>query len=198
MNRAIIVHCWEGYPEYCWYPYVKKELEEKGFSVKVPTFPETEAPKQDAWVSCLTAQVGHPDTNLFLIGHSAGCITILRYLETLSENERVGGVVLVAGFTDNIGYEELSNFFTTPIDFGRIKGKSKNGFVAIHSDNDPYVDLKFAHIFKKELGAKMVIKHAMGHFSGPIEKEGSCTELPDVVHGIEELSSQAKTKTGRK
>src|SRR3989344_2014241 len=113
MNRAIIVHCWEGYPKYCWYPYVKKELEEKGFSVKVPTFPET----------------GHPDTNLFLIGHSVGCITILRYLETFSENERVGGVVLVAGFTDNIGYEELSNFFTTPIDFERIRGKSKNGFV---------------------------------------------------------------------
>ena len=29
MKRAIIVHCWDGYPEYCWYPYVKKELESK-------------------------------------------------------------------------------------------------------------------------------------------------------------------------
>ena len=32
MKRVIIIHCWEGYPKYCWYPYVKKELEEKHLS----------------------------------------------------------------------------------------------------------------------------------------------------------------------
>lgn len=26
MKRAIIVHCWDGYPEYCWYQSVKKDL----------------------------------------------------------------------------------------------------------------------------------------------------------------------------
>lgn len=46
MKRAIIIHCWEGYPEYCWYPYAKNKLEEKGFQVEVPAFPDTENPKQ--------------------------------------------------------------------------------------------------------------------------------------------------------
>lgn len=188
MKRAIIVHCWDGYPDYCWYPWAKKELETKGFSVQVPAFPETGAPKQTKWVPVLKEQIDKPDDELFLIGHSVGCITILRYLETLKEGERVGGVVLVAGFTDNLGFEELKNYFETPIDFAKIKAKSKNGFIAIHSDNDPYVDLKFGDIFKKALGAEVIIKHAMGHFSGPVDKEESCVELPDVIVSVEKLS----------
>ena len=189
MKRAVIVHCWEGYPDYCWYPYVKRELEKKELSVQVPAFPETEAPRQTNWVPFLQKQIGNPDNELFLIGHSVGCITILRYLETLAENECVGGVVLVAGFTDDLGLKELNNYFQTPIDFSKIKNKPKNGFIAINSDNDPYVPLKFADVFKKELGAEVIVKHAMGHFSGPVEKEESCTELPDVVEAIEKLSS---------
>lgn len=188
MKRAIIIHCWEGYPKYCWYPYVKKQLEGKGFKVKVPAFPETKAPKQNKWVPCLAKQVDHPDENLFLIGHSIGCITILRYLESLKDGERVGGIILVAGFTDDLGFKELKNFFEKPINFEKIKAKSKNGFVAIHSDNDPYVDLKFGDIFEKKLGAKVVIKHSMGHFSGAVENEKSCTELPDVIKSVEKLS----------
>ena len=45
MNRVIIIHCWEGYPEYCWYPQTKKELEKEGFEVRVPEMPETISPK---------------------------------------------------------------------------------------------------------------------------------------------------------
>ena len=173
MKRVVIIHCWEGYPNYCWYPYTKKQLEEKGFEVKVPEFPDTENPKQDKWVPYLTQQIGKPDEELFLVGHSVGCITIFRYLETLKENEKVGGVVLVAGFTDDLEYKELSNYFQTPIDFEKIKDKSKNGFIAIHSDNDPFVDLKHGEIFKKELDAEIIVKHDMGHFSCEIENEKS-------------------------
>lgn len=189
MKRAIIVHCWSGYPNYCWYPFVKHELEHAGFSVEVPEFPDTDAPREDAWVPFLAECVGKPDGQLFLIGHSVGCVTIMRYLETLKLSEQVGGVVLVAGFTNNLGFDELKNYFETPLDFPRIRSKSKNGFIAIHSDNDPYVPLKFADVLNRELGAEIVIKHAMGHFSGPVDKEDSCTELPVVVEAVQELSA---------
>lgn len=191
MKRAIIIHCWEGYPNYCWYQWVKKELEKKDFEVLVPAFPETELPKQDKWVPYLAKQVGTPDENLYLIGHSVGCVTIMRYLETLEAGQKIGGAVLVAGYTDDLGFKELENFFQTPLDFEKIKTGSKNGFVAIHSDNDQYVDMKYADILKEKMGADVVVKHAMGHFSGPIEKEESCTELPDVVQAIERLSAES-------
>ncbi|MDP3763140.1 MAG: alpha/beta hydrolase [bacterium] len=183
MRRAIIVHCWNGYPEYCWYPYVKKELEARGFIVQVPTFPETDAPRLDKWLPVLKHKVGTPDTDTYLIGHSVGCITILRYLESLGHGQKVDGVVLVAGFTDKLGFKELKNFFTTKIPFEKIKEKA-NHFVAIHSDDDPYVPLEHGDIFKEKLGAQLIVKHNFKHFSGPVDKEDSCTELPEVVESI--------------
>jgi len=188
MKRAIIVHCWEGYPEYCWYPWVKKELEAKGFQVGVPALPNTEKPKLDEWLPMLKEVIGQADEDLYLIGHSLGCITIMRYLESLEEKQKIGGAVFVAGFTENVGYDEIKTFFETPVDLDRIKSKAENGFVAIHSDDDPYVDLKYADLFKEKLGAEIIIKHNAKHFSGAIEGEESCLELPDVVQSIGKLA----------
>lgn len=84
--------------------------------------------------------------------------------------------------------EELSNFFETPIDFEKIKTHCNN-FVAIHSDNDPYVPLNHGYIFKEKLGAKLIIKHQMGHFSGANEGTfEACTSLPQVTQSILEMS----------
>ena len=145
--------------------------------------PETNAPKLSLWLPKLQEVVGTPDEELYLVGHSAGCITILRYLEQLPENKKIGGVVLVAGFTDDLGYEELKNFFETPIDFEKIKTKA-NHFVAIHSDNDPYVPLKFGDILQEKLGAELIVKHDMGHFSGPVDRTDSITSLPEVTDAV--------------
>lgn len=188
MKRAIIVHCWEGYPEYCWYPWAKRELEKRGFEVQVPTLPETESPQKDKWVAKLREIVGKPDEDLYLIGHSIGCAAIMRYLETLEENRKIGGVVFVAGFTENIGFPEIRNFFETPLDFEKIKNRTKSGFAAIQSDDDPYVDLKYADILKEKFDAEIIMKHNAKHFSGAIEGEETCSELPDVVHVIEKMA----------
>lgn len=187
MKRVIIVHCWDGYPEYCWYPYVKKEMEARWFEVQVPAFPETEEPKLEKWLPVLKEKAGTPDENLYLVGHSVGCITIMRYLESLEENQKTGGVILVAGFTDDLGFDELKNFFTTEIDFARIKKKARR-FVAIHSDDDPFVPLKYGEVLKEKLGAELIVKHNAKHFSGPVDEEGSCVELPDVVEKIIEIA----------
>lgn len=188
MKKAVIVHCWDGYPNYCWYPQTKKELEAKGFEVFVPEMPETATPKLSLWLPKLREVISAPDKDLYLIGHSAGVITILRYLESLEQNQKVGGVVLVAGFTDDLGYPELRNFFEKPIDFEKIKSSAKY-FVAIHSDNDPYVALKFSDIFKEKLGAEVIIKQNMRHFSGAVDNEESCTSLPDVAEAILKFGS---------
>jgi uncharacterized protein len=183
MKRVVIVHCWDGSPNYCWYPYAKRELLKRGFKVEAPVFPDTEEPKLEKWLPKLKEVVGEPDDSLFLIGHSVGCITILRYLESFSENQKIGGAVFVAGFTDDLGFEELKNFFTTPIDFEKIKKGSKS-FVAIHSDDDPFVPMEHADIFKEKLGAKVIVKNKAGHFSGPVDDERGCLELPEVVESI--------------
>ena len=163
-KRAFLIHGWEGYPEEGWRPWLKGELEKKGFKVIVPAMPDTNHPKMDAWLNHLIEAVGKPDENCYFVGHSLGCITILRYIETL-KNQKIGGAVLVAGFTSNLGYEELDSFFRKPLEWEKIKANCKK-FVAVHSDNDKYVSLHYGIMFKEKLGAELVVDHAKGHFSG--------------------------------
>jgi uncharacterized protein len=185
-KRVIIVHCWSGYPEYCWYPYAKDELEKRGFEVLVPAMPDTDEPKLTEWLPKLKEVVGIADKNTYLIGHSLGCITIMRYLETLSADQKVGGVVFVAGFTDDLGFDEIKNFFETPIDFEKIKSRTYK-FIAIVSDDDPFVPLDRSDILKEKFGAELIIKHKARHFSGAADGEQACTELPDVVEAVQGL-----------
>lgn len=186
MKRAIVVHCWSGKAEYCWYPQTKKELEAAGFEVLVPEMPETDAPKFSRWLKTLQDVVGVADEGMYLIGHSLGCVTIMRYLEALPEGEKVGGVVFVAGFTDDLGYKELKSFFKTPLDFVKIKSRAGH-FVAIYSDNDPYVPVKYAKILRGKLGAELIFKPGLKHFSGPAVYEESCTSLPEVSQAITKM-----------
>lgn len=157
-KRVFIIHCWDGAPDYCWYPWLNKQLGLKGFTVKVPKMPETESPKQDLWVPKMHEVIGFPDSDTILVGHSIGCITILRYLESLMDEQRIKGAVLVAGFTDNLGYKELENYFKTIINWEKIKSHCSK-FIAIHSDNDPYVSLKYGEEFEKKLNAELIITH---------------------------------------
>lgn len=185
-RRAVIVHCWDGNPDYCWYPETKKELEALGFQVEIPAMPETGAPKLSLWLPKLQEVAGQPNENLFLIGHSAGTVTIMRYLESLPDDARVGGVVLVAGYTESLGFRELENFFTKPLHFDRIKPKAKK-FVLIHSDNDPFVPIQYGNRLKEELDAELIVKHNMGHFSGAADDEAACLSLPDVNQAIKKM-----------
>lgn len=192
MKHAIIVHCWEGVPDYCWYPYVKRELEKEGFDVQVPEMPDTAHPKLTNWLAKLEEVAGNAErereslSELYLIGHSLGCITIMRYLESLPLYVKVGGVVFVAGFTDGLNakkYLDIQNFFAVPIDFEKIKTHCDK-FVAIASDDDPYVPIKYVGILEEKLGVGVIIKHNMKHFSGAVDNEESCTELPEVVTAV--------------
>ncbi len=142
--------------------------------------PDTDEPRLDKWLPCLRQLIANPDDELVLVGHSIGTVTIMRYLETLAANEQVGKVILVAGFTDQLGFEELENFFDTKLNFAKIKTKSSHGYAVIQSDNDPYVSEQYGIRLKTELNAKLIIKHNAGHMSG----EDRCTELPEAVAEI--------------
>lgn len=108
----------------------------------------------------------------------------MRYLETLTGDEQVGKVILVAGFTDSIGFKELENFFDRPLDFSAVKHRSKRGFVAIQSDNDQYVSEQYGVRLRDELDAKLVIKHGAYHMSGDVDGEDSYLELPEVIQSL--------------
>ena len=187
-KRIFIAHGWDGYPEEGWFPWLKKELEVKGFEVFVPQLPDTENPRIQKWVSKLSETVGIPDEQTYFVGHSMGCQTIARYLESLPKGVKIGGVVFVAGFfkrltgvEDEPGNDEtVKHWLGAPINFEKVKSQI-NKSIAIFSDNDPYVPFDNQDDFKTKLGSKIIVEHQKGHFSG--SRDGAI-ELPIVVESI--------------
>ena len=187
MKRVFIIHGWGGHPKKGWLAWLGKELKARGFEVSILAMPDTDEPKIEKWVPFLAKQVKKADKETYFVGHSIGCQTILRYLETI--NEKVGGAIFVAGWQTLTGLSAEEKLIATPweetqMDFGKIKKATKN-FVAIFSDNDPYVPLTNIDIFRDGLGAKIIIEKKKGHFT-----EGDkVLEIPIVLKELLKMSS---------
>lgn len=190
MKKVFIVHGWDGYPEEGWFPWLKKQLEEKGFEVVVPQLPDAGNPHIATWVSKLQDVAGVPDKETYFVGHSMGCQTIARYLEGLPDSIKIGGVVFVAGFLkrltglENPEVEELAKeWLGTPIDLQKVKSHFKKS-AAIFSGDDPYVPLDNVDDFKNILGSEIYIEPKKGHFSGAMD---NCFELPVVLEAFDKI-----------
>ena len=189
-KRVFIVHGWDGYPKEGWFPWLKKELENEGFKVFVPQLPEPDRPLIQNWVPALAKAVGKPDGQTYFVGHSMGCQTIVRYLESLPEGLQIGGAVFVAGFLKELtnleddSVEIGKHWLEAKIDFKKVKSHL-NKSVAIFSDNDPWIPLDNQNDFRDKLGSKIIIKHSMGHFSG--SRDG-IIELPIVLESFLEIA----------
>src|SRR3990167_2272108 len=96
MARVFIIHNWGGGPLSAWYPWIQEQLEKLGHRVYIPAMPDTERPVIEKWTGYLSSELRDPDESVFLVGHSIGCQTILRWLEDLPQPHKLGGVLLIA------------------------------------------------------------------------------------------------------
>lgn len=184
-KRVFIIHGWEGYPEEGWFPWLKKELENKDFEVQVPQMPNPDKPQLNEWLDKINEVVSKPDDQTFFVGHSLGCYTIAKYLEGLNTGLKIGGVVFVAGFSGRLNIPELENFYKNPLNWNKIKTHTTD-FIAIHSDNDAYVPLERGEELKEKLGAKLIIEKGKKHFSG----DEGIFELPVALDSVLELAKE--------
>ena len=116
-----------------------------------------------------------------------GCRTILRYLETLPPDAKVGGAVLVAGWIAlapaamQMPEEQkiVQQWLSTPHDWAAMRAHTAN-FTAIFSDNDDWVPKENLGAYRDQLNATIVIEHDKGHFSG----SDGVRELPVVLDAV--------------
>jgi predicted alpha/beta hydrolase family esterase len=184
MTRVIIVHGFRGKPNTNWKPWLKAKLEEFGVPTEIPEMPNTDSPIAHDWVQKLSHTIGQPDDDTYLVGHSLGCITILRYLESLGEGQKIGGCVFVAGFTGR--FEKYNGghdtFFDHELDWEAIASHCDT-FVAFHSDNDTNVEPGQLNLFKEKLNAKTVLVEGMGHFGSA----DGAYEVPLILDELNKL-----------
>ena len=82
-KRVFVAHGWDGTPEEGWFPWLKNELETKGFEVHVPQLPGTGSPRIHKWVPALAEEVGTANEQTYFVGPSMGCQAIPPYLHPL-------------------------------------------------------------------------------------------------------------------
>ncbi|MGV8150325.1 MAG: RBBP9/YdeN family alpha/beta hydrolase [Candidatus Woesearchaeota archaeon] len=185
MKTAIIVHGWDGDPNIGWFVWLEKELKKRGYQVIKPIMPSPAHPKINSWVNKLKSLAKDANEDTVLIGHSIGCQTIMRYLET-SKAKKVGKVIFIApwltlldaAIDETESYEIAKPWLETPIDFSKVRSKIKSS-TAILSDNDPFVSVENADELKKRLGSKIIIEKNKGHY-----EEGKTKEIPVLMKEV--------------
>lgn len=183
MNKIYIIHCWDGTKEDGWYPWLDKELSNENNKVYRFNMPNTANPKIEEWVSFLDKKVKILDENTYFIGHSIGCQTIMRYLQT-KEIKKIGGILFVSPWLDLLDYaiEDEESFLvakpwlTEKINFDKIK-QFTNNINCIFSSNDYFVSLEQKNKFEKLLNAKTIVVNDKGHIS----QDDNVYELKEIL-----------------
>ncbi len=189
MNKIYIVHCWDGTKEDGWYPWLDKELSNNQNTVYRFNMPNTANPEIKEWVNYLDKQVEDLDENTYFVGHSIGCQTIMRYLQT-KEVCNIGGILFVAPWLDLLDYaiedEDSYNtakpWLTTKIDFEKVK-EFTNNINCIFSDDDYFVSLEQKEKFEKLLNAKTIVVSGKGHIS----QEDGVYELKEIIDECQKM-----------
>lgn len=147
----------------------------------VPAMPDASHPRIETWVSFLTKVVGKVNAETFFVGHSVGCQTILRFLQSVEPQLKIGGLVLVAPWIhltnlSDVEIKVIEPWLTSSLDWNKITNHLQN-VIAIFSDNDPWIPLTDGDIFKEKLNSKIIIKKKQGHFSG----SDGIKQIPEII-----------------
>jgi len=181
MKKAIIIHGTEGYPEENWFPWLKKELEQRDYKVSVPQFPSPPGvlPKISEWFEVLKDYEIDGDT--LLIAHSLGGLFALRVLEKLDHPVKAAFFAGASVGVKPIKFYDGDLAFSGGFDFDWDKIRNNAGhFVVFHSDDDPYVSLANGEKLSEELGVKLNFVPNAGHFNAT----AGYTEFPDLLKTI--------------
>jgi len=167
-KRIIIVHGWGGSPTADWIAWATRAFQKNGYEVLTPEMPDTDNPIIEKWEEYLKIVVDTADEHTYLIGHSIGCQTIMRFLETA--DVKIGGAIFVAGWFSLTNQSEEEKMIAepwieTPIEYTKVKMNLVRS-IAVLSDNDPYVPYeKTKKDFETRLGSEVITVQRAGHFT---------------------------------
>lgn len=182
-KRVYVVHGYGASPTRHWFPWLKESLSKQEIACKVLRMPDSSDPDPEAWIGHLSDNIEAPDEDTFFVGHSLGCVTLLKYLHRAKRDGQIGGLVLVSGFVQALpNLPELDTFVTGELDYPQIVGLSEHR-VVIASKNDETVPLSYSRELADKIHAEFFEAENGGHF---LDIEGFTT-LPVVYEALSSM-----------
>jgi serine hydrolase len=149
MKKAIIFHGTDCKPTDYWYQWLGKQLEEAGYQVEIPSYPDINHELIETFLhKVLTQHEFGAET--VLIGHSAGGPLLLSILENV--NVVIPKAILVAGYSMRLPNEEKDPVLQDSYEWDKIKSRVKDIYF-VNSTNDPWgCDDKQGRVMFDKLG----------------------------------------------
>jgi len=192
-SNFVLLHGYTSSPNAVFFPWLKKELNERGYEVSAPTLPNTDNPKIIKQVDYVL-KTQKFDENTVLLGHSLGSVVALKVVENLKKP--IKKLILAAGFLEPKFKDHKRPFektFNWKFDFEKIKNNVKE-IVILRASNDYAIPSDQADNIQKLVGGKIIdFKAEKDHICGerePVVLE-SCldkwpifTTRPDTIYGV--------------
>lgn len=182
--RLVIVPRWAGGADSDFYPWLREQLADAFDSVvTVKLAPSADAPKIEASVASLRAQLSGETANTILLAHSVGCQIVMR---TLAEPDTgpVAATLLVAGwFAIDEPWDTIRPWVEEPIDTEQTRASIGALRVLVSTDDRYTADYRATQAaFESRLGAKVRLVDGSNHFNG--------SRQPEVLEELQALLAE--------
>jgi uncharacterized protein len=180
MKKVVILHGTGGKSGDQWFPWLKEQLINKGCAVWVPDLPGADEPDINVYNRFLEANCPFEiDKNTIIVGHSSGAVATFGWLQTMDKKIEAKKVISVAGFVDDLDYQPVKKMFASwKFNWNKIRSRAKK-FIAVCSDDDPYVPSKHANELKRLVGAEIIVMPGQKHFS--VSTAPKYTKFPELL-----------------
>ena len=176
MDNYIILHGSFGSKDGNWFPWLKKELENRNCKVEVPQMPiGVGIQNYDSWskeFSKLT--IGE---NTTVVAHSIAPVFVCKYL--INNKIKVKKLIFVCGFNNYLGIDPDFDAVNEPMFLDNLE-EIKNycdDIICFYSDNDPYVSFDVEKLFATSITDNQHIIKDGGH----INSESGYTEFNELL-----------------
>jgi len=180
MKKVYLIHGFEGSPNGGWRPYIMRELEKQDVYACALPMLSPSLPVLSEWLSEVERCVKRDgEDEIYIVGHSLGGTTILRFLEQFDFKNIKGIVSVSAPCISRKENSRISNFLKDDFNWSLIKSRAGK-VVVIHGDDDPLVPMSDAEKIKDELNGKLIIIKNGKHLNG----SAGFTELPELLEEL--------------
>ena len=148
-KKVFLIHGFRGTPNGGWRSYLMKELDKQDIYACAISLPNPEELKLAEWLEEVKRHIErNQDDDVYLIGHSLGGTTILRYLEQFN-SPNLKGVIIASAPCHQNANSKIGDFLRTDFDWQIMKAQGVK-VVVIQGDNDPRVPMGDAEEIRRK------------------------------------------------
>jgi len=179
-TNYVLLHGYEGRPDSNFKPWLKKELEQRGYDVQVPALPNPDNPNIMEQVAYVLEHCTF-DEHTILLGHSLGGPVALKVVEALARP--IQKLIIAAGFIQPHFRDHARPFektFDWTFDFKKIK-KNAGSITYLRASNDSAVPAEQADAMRSKMGGTIIdCEAADDHICGTKEPEVLSACVPSI------------------